>query len=144
MPARTSTVVALGAAVGLAGVLLACGPIRTGSTQTEPIEPRSGGMTTSFDDSADAFAKTARNINSHERVVFTAGKDVFEAYWTEPPDDEFGGLGPDFDTVACSLCHVNDGRGMGPAVDGPLPEGMITKLATDDPSTFERFGRQIT
>lgn len=145
MPSRTGPLVALAAAPVLAGVLLACGAIGAETSEsTKPIEPRSGGMTTSFNDSADAFAKTARNINSRERVVFAHGTDVFDAYWTADPDDEFGGLGPDFDTVACALCHVNDGRGMGPAAEGPLPEGMITKLATDDLDTSERFGSQIT
>ncbi len=147
MPTRAGPLIALAAAPVLAGVLLACGAIGGDgdeSATTEPIEPRSGGMTTSFNDTSEAFAKTARNINSRERVVFAQGTEVFNAYWTADPNDEFGGLGPNFDMVACAPCHVNDGRGTGPATDGPLPDGMITKLATDDPSMFERFGKQIT
>jgi CxxC motif-containing protein (DUF1111 family) len=114
-----------------------------------PVEPRQGGMTTTFDTSSNAFAHPARNVSLGELRVFSAGDEVFEASFApeasgDPAEDGFlGGLGERFDAVGCTSCHVNDGRAPGPTGDGPLPTGMITKLVTDDEQVLEHYGTQL-
>ena len=118
-----------------------------GTAVVEPgpaLEPRSGGMTTAFDDTAGAFRLTARNINNYERVVFADGKVLFEEPFVVDPGHAMGGLGPDFYTDSCASCHPLDGRAAGPEGDGVLPVGMIVKLATDDPATVDAYGSQLT
>jgi CxxC motif-containing protein (DUF1111 family) len=107
-------------------------PDTTTSLPVGEIDPRQGGMTTAFDDSATAFARAARNLSPSQLRVFSDGKDLFESTFT--PDgaaDTVAGLGPRFDAVGCSSCHVNDGRSPGPSGDGVLPTGMIVRLTPD-------------
>jgi CxxC motif-containing protein (DUF1111 family) len=122
--------------VGLTALLLwACtsGDEPTASTPTAAslpeVDPRQGGMTTAFDDTETAFARAARNLSPAQLRVFADGKDLFESTATEAgAGDTIAGLGPRFDAVSCSSCHVNDGRSRGPEGDGVLPTGMIVRL----------------
>lgn len=103
-----------------------------GTTTTPPladVDPRQGGMTTAFDDSETAFARAARNLSPSQLRVFSDGKDLFEStFSSDGAADTLPGLGPRFDAVGCSSCHVNDGRSRGPSGDGALPTGMIVRL----------------
>jgi CxxC motif-containing protein (DUF1111 family) len=113
------------------------------------LEPRQGGMTTTFDDTELAFAHPARNISLGQLRVFAAGDETFEASFApeaagDPREGGYlGGLGERFDAVGCTSCHVNDGRSPPPTGDGPLPVGMIAKLDTDDADVLDRYGAQL-
>lgn len=101
----------------------------TSSAALPDLDPRQGGMTTAFDDTETAFARAARNLSPAQLRVFSDGKELFESDFS--PDgagDTLPGLGPRFDAVSCSSCHVNDGRSRGPSGDGSLPTGMIVRL----------------
>lgn len=108
----------------------------------------SGGATTVFDVSAEAFSQAAPNlagkaIDKHER-----GDEGFEDAFEADPTAEHAGLGPVFDNVSCEACHEGDGRGRPPysgesfnsmlfrsSVDGPGPNG--------GPNPVPGFGGQL-
>jgi CxxC motif-containing protein (DUF1111 family) len=70
----------------------------------------SGGATTVFDVSAEAFSQPAPNLSQQHLAVHEVGDVQFEVEFE--PDN---GLGPVFDNVSCEGCHVGDGRGRPPA-----------------------------
>lgn len=146
--------VALGATIVGAALVLACGggdddpdPSAGRTTDTEAtveaLPERQGGMTTTFDDTAEAFARSARSLANDDRRRFGEGDTVFEAHFTESDEDEFTGLGELVDGTGCMSCHVNDGRANGPQGDGPLPEGFVVKLDSDDPDVLATYGSQL-
>ena len=74
----------------------------------------SGGATTVFDATANAFSLAAPNlageaVDQHER-----GDEDFEDAFEPGPGAEHSGLGPVFDNVSCEGCHEGDGRGRPP------------------------------
>lgn len=60
------------------------------------------------------------SISADSRVAYEEGRLIFNAHWrpsgTDGPDD-FEGLGPLYNRIACSSCHNAGGRGAPP--DGP-------------------------
>jgi len=57
-------------------------------------------------------------ISAETRAAYEEGRLIFNAHWrpsgTDGPDD-FEGLGPLFNRIACSSCHSAGGRGAPPA-----------------------------
>lgn len=69
----------------------------------------SGGATTVFDVSSEAFSLPAPNLSGRGLAVHEVGDVQFEVEFE--PDN---GLGPVFDNVSCEECHLGDGRGRPP------------------------------
>lgn len=82
----------------------------------EPGEDHSGGDTTVFDVTREAFARAARNIGAEGREEFALGDHFFNRNWVTAPASAEGndGLGPLFNAPSCSACHFKDGRGQPP------------------------------
>jgi len=108
----------------------------------------SGGATTVFDVSADAFSLPAPNLVGKAIAKHDRGDEDFEDVFEADPGSEHAGLGPVFDNVSCEACHVGDGRGRPPypgeafnsmlfrsSVDGPGPHG--------GPDPVPGFGGQL-
>jgi CxxC motif-containing protein (DUF1111 family) len=67
----------------------------------------------------DAFARPAPALSASELRVFNFGNRLFNTNWVVAPASAngFDGLGPTFNRVSCSGCHLRDGRGR-PPVNG--------------------------
>lgn len=79
----------------------------------EPSEELSGGDTTVFDTSQNAFSLSARNMTQERRSAFYVGNSFFKENWVIAPSSTEGrdGLGPLYNARSCSGCHFMDGRG---------------------------------
>lgn len=98
---------------------LGCGaepPPGEAGPSAEPGEELSGGQTTVFDTSKNAYSLSARNMTPERRSAFFVGNSFFKENWVIAPASTEGrdGLGPLFNARSCSSCHLLDGRGSPP------------------------------
>jgi CxxC motif-containing protein (DUF1111 family) len=83
----------------------------------------SGGATTVFDATPNAFSLAAPNLAGLSLARHETGDAEFEIAFVPAPASANGGLGPVFDNVSCEECHQGDGRGR-----PPLPGEQISSL----------------
>ena len=91
-----------------------------------------GGALTRATDNRNSFALPAPGLTSAELRDFNFGNRLFNTNWLVAPAsvDAFDGLGPTFNRVSCSGCHLRDGRGR-PPVDGETEMlSMLLRLST--------------
>ena len=90
-----------------------------------------GGDTTAFTATRNAFGLPARNLNNEQRRTFAVGNSFFRQNWVTAPasTEARDGLGPTFNALSCSSCHLLDGRGKPP--DGPDDgeRGLLLRLS---------------
>ncbi|CAA6816184.1 MAG: Probable thiol oxidoreductase with 2 cytochrome c heme-binding sites, partial [uncultured Thiotrichaceae bacterium] len=102
------------------GLCLAPGLVSGADKPAKPdpaADPRrSGGATTVFDTSRNAFSLPAKNLGIMRRDSFFIGNAFFKQPWVVAPASTSArdGLGPMFNTNTCQGCHVKDGRGQPP------------------------------
>lgn len=86
-----------------------------------------GGRLTHFEINRDAFARPAPGLDAKQFREFNLGNRVFNTNWVVAPAsvDGFDGLGPLFNRVSCSGCHLRDGRGR-PPIEGE--DGFLSML----------------
>ena len=91
----------------------------------------SGGDTSAFTTTRNAFGLSARNLSNQERRTFAVGNSFFRQNWVTAPASTKArdGLGPTFNALSCSSCHLLDGRGKPP--DGPEDgeRGLLLRLS---------------
>ena len=77
-----------------------------------------------------AFSRPMPTLPVEDLRRFSFGNRVFNTNWVAAPAsvDAFDGLGPLFNRVSCSGCHVRDGRGHPPERGEPL-ESMLVRLS---------------
>ena len=115
-------------------LLAGCGsseaPQDTGP-RAEPGEELSGGETTVFDASTNAFSLSARNMSSERRSAFFVGNSFFKENWVIAPSSTAGrdGLGPLYNARSCSGCHLLDGRGSPPEEAGEALLSVLIRLS---------------
>lgn len=99
--------------------------------QAEADEQMSGGETTRFIHSAEAFEFSAPNITLDEKLDFFVGNSLFEKNWVTAPASTTArdGLGPLFNSRSCAGCHFKDGRGRPPKSDKEFGTGMLLRLS---------------
>lgn len=92
--------------------------------------PYSGGDTTVFNSSRDAFAKPLANLPTKDLRQFAFGNKIFNTNWVQAPASvtSLDGLGPTFNRVSCSGCHTRDGRGKPPKAGAPM-KSMLMRLS---------------
>lgn len=75
-------------------------------------------------------ASCAAPIERAETAQIELGKSVFNTVWAPAgtPGVTRRGLGPLFNAASCSACHVDGGRGAGPAGEGPAPTALVIQL----------------
>ena len=85
-------------------------------------EELSGGDTTVFDATRNAFSFPVRNILEEHRPAFFVGNSFFNQNWVVAPASTAGrdGLGPLFNARSCSACHFKDGRSQPPEPGVPM------------------------
>lgn len=118
-------------------VMLAAGGCEEDTGPTAAAgEERSGGDTTVFDASVNAFSLAARNMTFERRQRFVVGNSFFNKNWVQAPASTEGrdGLGPTFNARSCSTCHLKDGRGRPPA-PGEEFVGLLLRLSVPGEGT---------
>ena len=90
----------------------------------------SGGATTVFDATADAFSQPAPTLAGLRLARHDEGDEDFEVAFVPAPAAENGGLGPVFDNVSCEACHVGDGRGR-PPLPGEQAASLLYRTSID-------------
>lgn len=132
-------------AAALLGAACSSGDARSGASQTtpDPAEPatvsegdlarapawlieRAGGATTTFEVSDRSYNLSARNLGLTARIRFADGDEIFEAFF-----DDTTGLGPDFNAIGCTSCHVNNGRHAYPVEDGYVGVGPVVHVSAE-------------
>lgn len=99
-------------------------------TESKTDEELSGGATTAFDTTRDAFSLSARNLTDEHRAPFFVGHSFFNENWLAASASVSArdGLGPLFVSRSCSACHVRDGRSAPPEADLPT-ETMVVRIS---------------
>lgn len=94
-------------------------------------EEFSGGDTTVFDVSENAFGFQAANLEGDNALFFFTGNSLFFQNWVTAPASTTArdGLGPFFNARSCSTCHFKDGRGKAPEVAGEIDHGLLLRLS---------------
>lgn len=121
----------------LVGVAVCCGILACDPSRTVTLAPASPYVE---DATVTAFSRPLSGLRDDELRGFAYGNRLFNTNWVPAPASVgiLDGLGPLFNRVSCSGCHVRDGRGRPPDV-GEDPQSMLVKLARD----HERYGVQI-
>lgn len=90
-----------------------------------------GGATTRIEDGPNAFTFLIANAGAGYARPFQFGNRLFNTNWVTAPASvtKFDGLGPLFNRVSCSGCHLRDGRGQPPAETGAPMESMLVRLS---------------
>lgn len=129
--------------LAVAGVVAACAG--AGEADVGPSSAASGGATTVYDTSRDAFSYSARNLDGPGRDRFLAGRSLFRRAWvTAPASTEGGdGLGPTYTATACESCHVRSGRGALPTRANPRGLGWVAKLVRADGGPDPSYGHVL-
>jgi CxxC motif-containing protein (DUF1111 family) len=111
-------------------LLLAAGLDVAATTDSKNYEELSGGATTAFDTTRDAFSLSARNLSAEHRAPFFVGHSFFNENWlaANASVSARDGLGPLFVARSCSACHARDGRGAAPDADLPT-ETMVVRIS---------------
>ena len=111
--------------------------------------PLSGGATTIYDVSADAFSHESPKLTAEEVALHEEGDEAFEEAFSADPASEHAGLGPVFDNVSCEGCHACDGRGRPPA-PGEIAESFLVRISypgrdevTGAPNAVPGYGGQL-
>ncbi len=91
----------------------------------------SGGDTTAFTITRNAFGLSARNLDTLERRTFAVGNSFFRQNWVTAPasTEARDGLGPTFNALSCSSCHLLDGRGKPPDDPEDGERGLLLRLS---------------
>ena len=119
--------------------------------ETAPPQAYSGGDSTVFDSSRNAFTLAVRNMKEERRAAFFTGNSFFNENWVAAPASTKGrdGLGPLFIARSCSACHFKDGRDHPPA-EGELSRTLVFRLsmpgkdiAMGGPLPDARYGGQL-
>ena len=78
----------------------------------------------------ESFAAPIPSLSLKKMRQFTGGRHLFRRTWTPAPSSvkSLDGLGPVFNRVSCSGCHVKDGRGR-PPEEGSKFRSMVIKLS---------------
>jgi len=78
----------------------------------------------------ESFAAPIPSLNLSKMRFFTGGRHLFRRSWTAAPSSvkSLDGLGPVFNRVSCSGCHVKDGRGKPPSEGSTKFRSMVIKL----------------
>jgi len=133
----------------LAGVIACVAEIASiGDRQTTPA---TGGAATTERRNQSAFATPAPGITTHQRHRFVIGDHLFNTNWVIAPASvpTKDGLGPLFNRVSCSGCHMRDGRGRPPVEGEERLQSMLVRISVPGqgphggPKSHPVYGGQI-
>ncbi len=145
--------------LGFIGVVLhSCGGSEEFPEPNPSIDPRvevgeelSGGDTTVFINTNEAFSKFAKNLTLAQQSDFKLGNSFFEQDWVTAPASTMArdGLGPTFNANSCASCHAKDGRGAAPLNSEEEPIALLLRISIPgesvhgEPLPDPNYGDQI-
>ncbi|MEM6966197.1 MAG: di-heme oxidoredictase family protein [Bacteroidota bacterium] len=104
------------------------------TSDVEDGEELLGGTGTVFiaNNSSGAFSFPNPNLNDEQGLDFFTGNSLFNQSWVTAGASTTArdGLGPMFNARSCSSCHLKDGRGRPPKVNGERGHGLLIRMAT--------------
>ena len=114
---------------GFCLAVLACAAVA--QSPTSVLGERLGGAGSVVAFGNKAFAQPAANLTTSQLRDFFFGNRLFNTNWTVAPGSvaALDGLGPLFNRVSCSGCHVRDGRGQPPEYSGKPLLSMLMRLS---------------
>jgi len=134
----------------LALIFNGCDAFKNHSTTQNAFSKReiqSGGAATVKESDNTAFSRPAPNLSSSSLKKHNAGDAHFEAAFVTAPAAINSGLGPLFDNVGCTSCHVNDGRGKPFLSNGKISSVLVRLSKNGDqpgfPIPVPGFGLQL-
>lgn len=116
----------------LFGLISSCDRTEPVPDGYEPGEELSGGEAgTHFDFSTKAFDRSAPGISADNFDNFQVGNSFFRSSWVASPSSTSArdGLGPLYNSISCTGCHVRDGRGAPPEEPGSPLISMLARLS---------------
>jgi len=117
-------------------------------TEADYNEWLSGGSQTIFNSGAGAFSSPFPNLAAPREDVHEIGDAAFGQTFVSAGALVNPGLGPIFNNVSCTSCHINDGRGK-PPVAGERLSSLLIRLsvpgndAHGGPNPAPGFGGQL-
>lgn len=111
----------------------------------DPQEEMSGGLSTTFDFSQNAFGQPSPLLDAKQKSDFVIGNSFFKQNWVAAPASTStrDGLGPLFNANSCSSCHLRDGRGLTPSNENEEPVGLLFRLSAPSGATHPFYGGQL-
>jgi CxxC motif-containing protein (DUF1111 family) len=112
-------------------------------------EAFSGGKTTVFNDGPTAFNFPSSNLDANGLQKHLDADIAFSQTFVSAPAINFGGIGPIFNQNSCENCHVRNGKGLLPSIDGDTKSGSLMRLSlpgyspTDGNIRVPGFGFQL-
>jgi CxxC motif-containing protein (DUF1111 family) len=91
----------------------------------------------------DAFSRPAPALDDAQLRVFDFGNRLFNTNWAVAPAAaaSFDGLGPTFNRVSCSACHLRDGRGRPPVAEENAPRSAVLRVSV--PSSSAKLAAKL-
>ena len=128
---------AAGTAAAVLSLSCSSGGGQPGAELSDALEPSdllttaSGGETTAFNRTHNAFSLPLRNLTTEERRTFQVGDSFFTQNWVTAPASTTArdGLGPTFNAQSCSSCHGRDGRARPPLSPDDPERGLLLHLS---------------
>ena len=118
------------------------------SAQASEEFPAGNGTTSDL--SREAFGHPLSGTRGQDRRDFVIGNSFFQSVWVTSPASANlrDGLGPTFNAVSCTACHLKDGRGRGlPDMDGKVDISLLFRLRSKNTdgsvSPTENYGSQF-
>lgn len=98
--------------------------------------PNLGGKNSRPLATSEAFTFVSEDLPAEFKDLFEAGNILFNATWVASISKKaiHDGLGPQFNNISCSNCHLNNGRGQPPEGPDDTHDTMIIKLSVPDPN----------
>ena len=98
----------------------------------KPENVKSGGETTVFERTSNAFMFPPPNLTEDEEEFHIRGDAAFEQQFVTPPASVGAGLGPTFNNNNCNGCHIRNGRGMPRIRAGALRTQLLVRVSLPD------------
>jgi len=144
---KERTIIRIAAVAAIAIVVYSC--IEPDERPETPADEwLAGGSQTIFDKGVSAFSSQFPSLLGNRGSVHGVGDAAFGATFVSAPAPLNPGLGPIFNNVSCSSCHVNDGRGK-PPLGREQNTSLLVRLsvsgtgAHDGPKPAPGFGLQL-
>lgn len=133
----------------LALAIVACSCIEPDERMEAPSDEwLAGGSQTIFNKGASAFSTQFPDLSAGRSRVHGIGDGAFGATFVSAPAPINPGLGPIFNNVSCTSCHVSDGRGK-PPLAGEQNTSLLIRLSIPGngehgaPNPVPGFGLQL-
>jgi CxxC motif-containing protein (DUF1111 family) len=94
-------------------------------TEEDFNEWLSGGSQTVFNSGSGAFSTIFPGLKGIQEFSHEVGDAAFEATFVSAPAPFHAGLGPVFNSVSCTSCHIADGRGRPQEANGQMISMLI-------------------